>query len=411
MNITDYLAESVWTRADVEYFLDPARPSWARFDGLTGYVPADIVIRDGMDGCSTVNSYDDLGPAATIDPSHLPVARHLTNYRERACRLNTYGDSFTQCHQVSDGETWQEILAAHLGEPIRNFGVGGYGVYQAFCRMRVIEPASHGTDYVVLNIFDDDHVRNLDAARWFRLARFRANMGAGLPPMLHANPWAHLRFDPNAGRFVEKPNLLPTPESLFAMSDRAFVVETFRGDPIVALECLSRGISVEDVTALEALAEAIGVPTDLRSGDIATAARSLFLAYGLQATLTTLDLVRNFLAGQGKHLMVMLSYGSSSVVDALEGRPRFDQVLLDNLTSHGDPVVDGLDAHVRDFAAFTLPAGEYCDRYYNGHYTPSGNHFFAFAAKDAVVDWLDPTPTTYAEPGQQFEDSAATLAR
>ena len=58
-----------------------------------------------------------------------------SNGGDRPCRMNTYGDSFTQCHQVSDGETWQEYLAAHLGEPVRNFGVGGYGVYQAYRRM------------------------------------------------------------------------------------------------------------------------------------------------------------------------------------------------------------------------------------------------------------------------------------
>ena len=28
-----------------------------------------------------------------------------------------------------------EYLAAHLGEPLRNFGVGGYGVYQAYRRL------------------------------------------------------------------------------------------------------------------------------------------------------------------------------------------------------------------------------------------------------------------------------------
>jgi hypothetical protein len=50
-------------------------------------------------------------------------------YADKKCRINTYGDSFTQCHQVSDGETWQEYLAAHLGEPVRNFGMGGYGAY------------------------------------------------------------------------------------------------------------------------------------------------------------------------------------------------------------------------------------------------------------------------------------------
>jgi len=37
------------------------------------------------------------------------------------------GDSFTHCDQVSDGETWQEFLASHIREPVKNFGVGEPG--------------------------------------------------------------------------------------------------------------------------------------------------------------------------------------------------------------------------------------------------------------------------------------------
>ncbi len=59
----------------------------------------------------------------------------MSNYKEKSCRINTYGNSFTQCHEVSDHETWQEILAAHLQEPVRNFGIGGWSVYQAYLRM------------------------------------------------------------------------------------------------------------------------------------------------------------------------------------------------------------------------------------------------------------------------------------
>ncbi|HEY8787607.1 MAG TPA: hypothetical protein VIM10_00520 [Actinopolymorphaceae bacterium] len=410
MHMSDHLAGSAWSRDDVDYFLDPGRPSWARFDGLTGYVPSDIVIRDGVDGAYTLNSYEDLGPAAAADPSHRPIARRMINYRDQNCRVNTYGDSFTQCHQVSDGETWQEALAAHLGEPIRNFGVGGYGVYQAFCRMRAIELASHGTEFVVLNIFDDDHVRNVDAARWFRISTFRTAMGDGLRPMLHANPWAHLRIDRSTGTFVEHPNLLSTPDSLYSLCDPDFLVDTFGQDPVVVLDCLSRGLDVDDVTPLEELAEVIGHPTDLRSGDVATAAGDLLLAYGLASTLATMAMVRSLIAQRGKRLLVMLSYSSESVIDALEGQPRFDQVLLDDLSVHGDTVADGLAAHVRDFASFSLAPAQYCRRYFNGHYTPTGNQFFAFAVKDALVDWLDPTPIAYRTGDRGLNDSAATLA-
>lgn len=399
MQMSDYLAASVWSRADVDHFLDPGRPSWARFDALTGYVPSDILIRDGVDGAHTLNSYDDLGPAASVDQSHRPVARRMVNYRGQSCRINTYGDSFTQCNQVSDGETWQEDLAAHLGEPLRNFGVGGYGVYQAFCRMRAVEPASSGAEYVVLNIFDDDHVRNLDAARWFRLARFRALLGDSLRPMLHANPWAHLRVGPD-GSFVEHPNPLPSPSSLYSLSDPDYVVDAFGRDPVVMLDCLSRGVEVDDVTALEELAEVIGHPTALRSGDVASAAADLLLAYGLASTLATLAMVRSLIAAQGKRLLVMLSYSSESVIAALEGRPRFDRVLVDDLAGAGDRVVDALEAHVEDFRSFSVSPERYCRRYWNGHYTPAGNHFFAFAVKDALVEWLEPKPVAYPEAGR-----------
>ena len=30
-----------------------------------------------------------------------------------------------------------------------------------------------------------------------------------------------------------------------------------------------------------------------------------------------------------------------------------------------------------------------------GHYNPYGNHWFAHAVKDAMVDWLDPKPPAY----------------
>ena len=74
----------------------------------------------------------------------------MINYSDEECRIASYGDSFTQCHQVSDGETWQETLAAHIGEPIRNFGVGGYGVYQAYLRLRRTElDVTGGASYVL----------------------------------------------------------------------------------------------------------------------------------------------------------------------------------------------------------------------------------------------------------------------
>src|SRR5262249_16347034 len=93
----------------------------------------------------------------------------MINYAHEPCRLNAYGDSFTEGVQVSDGETWCEYLAAHLGEPVRNFGIGGYGVYQAYRRMLRQEATATTAEHLILNIWGlDDHLRSIDAWRWLR---------------------------------------------------------------------------------------------------------------------------------------------------------------------------------------------------------------------------------------------------
>ena len=98
-------------------------PSWGTFDPELGYVQGNSLMPWGI------------GNSATIETIQTNGARTSFMYADRKPRINTYGDSFTECEQVSDGETWQEYLAGHLGEPVANFGVGGYGVYQAYRRM------------------------------------------------------------------------------------------------------------------------------------------------------------------------------------------------------------------------------------------------------------------------------------
>lgn len=70
-----------------------------RHDRAVGWVPVEGTYRHGLDGSLTCYSYDPSG------------ARRMVHQREQPCRINTYGDSFTHCDQVNDGETWQEVLA------------------------------------------------------------------------------------------------------------------------------------------------------------------------------------------------------------------------------------------------------------------------------------------------------------
>jgi hypothetical protein len=60
--------------------------------------------------------------------------------------------------------------------------------------------------------------------------------------------------------------------------------------------------------------------------------------------------------------------------------------------------------HVDDYANFRIPIDEYMKRYFIGHYSPAGNHFFAYSIKDTIVEWLDPKPITYREGAHRLVD-------
>lgn len=400
--VVDFLRDATLSRREVARFIDPAAPSWARFDAELGYVPNDSRVPDGVDGAISNYTYGKWGERITI------------NYAGEPCRVNTYGDSMTQCHQVSDGETWQEHLAAHLGEPIRNFGVGGYGVYQAIRRLLRIEPTGIGVPYVILNIFLDDHYRNLDAYRLLRIGRFWRDYDQSLTTsMFHANPWSHVRFNPQTGDLEERPNVCPTPESLFDLCDEEYVISTFADDLVVQLLV---GRQTNDFGFLEnhqQLATALGVNLDLSTEEAAAdSATALYDTMAFRSTTILLTRLHDQLTRSGKKLLVLLSYPEQTVADicrhGLERRP--DQEFVSALESTGIPYVDILPAHAQDFAAFRISADDYVKRMFIGHYTPSGNHFFAFAVKEALRTWLQPAPPSYRDAEKSFAIQASRLA-
>ena len=202
----DYLRQYAVPRETIDRFLDPTARVWAKYDPTYGYLLRDAFLRDGVDGARTLGRYTQDGP------------RRQVNFTDEPCRINTYGDSFTQGHQVSDGETWQEVLAAHFCEPIRNYGIGGFGVYQAYRRMLENEATENGADHLVLNIWGDDHHRSVYSCRWLS---FPTSILSGMTgAMYHANPWVHARLDPNTDELLEKPNACPNEESLYGLCEQ-----------------------------------------------------------------------------------------------------------------------------------------------------------------------------------------------
>lgn len=313
---------------------------------------------------------------------------------------------------MSDGETWQEYLGAHFGEPIRNFGIGGHGVYQAFTRMKRQElDEKTQAEYVILNIFSDDHFRNIDAWRWVRIEPFREEIRQVDPNYFHANPWRYLRISEETGDFAMCESLAPTKEALYKLCNQEHVFDLLKDDLIVHLE-LAKAKGEFDQALLASAAKQIGVSCDFSDAEKASeTAYKIHQTYALKSTLYILDLVEAFLKERGKKLMVLLTYGANEVEAYLENAYRFDQMFIDALKEKDYPFVDALTLHKKDYAAYAISPGAYRERYFVngfGHYNPAGNHFFAFAIKDALLKWLDMPPITYTN--QKQLSSAANAA-
>lgn len=381
MDARKFLESLAPTREQVDAFLAGGKgpdnyscnAGWT-FDAELGWILCDSIRDRSVDGSKGFYHYETDG------------ARRVINGAGEPCRLNTFGNSFTHCDQVSDGETWQEYLAAHLREPIRNYGVGGYSVYQAFRRMKRVE-SNGGAPYVILNIWDDDHFRSLDAWRTIRFGN-RTFCGYTLP---------HLRVDPDSGTVKEIENVCQSAEDVYKLCDRDFVWETFKDDYVLKL------IEASDADVARRPVKGHQIPIGhglghFRVKDRETADRiqKIHSEAALLSTCRVIEMAEEFLSKRNKRLMIVLTFNRARITDELLGRPRFDQQLVDWLALRETPSLDMRDAFLADFKQFGGgDAKAYLDRFYIGHHSPAGNFFAAWALKDRLVGWLDPKPLPY----------------
>jgi hypothetical protein len=389
------LHTAAYRPAEIERLLDPKRPAILKFDPELGYLHRNHTMADGMDDAITSGTYAARG-------GH----RNMVNYADEPCRINTYGDSYTQCAQVSDGETWQEALAANFREPIRNFGVGGYGVYQAYRRaMRMEAVRDFAAEYIVLNIWDDDYMRNIDAARWVRVAWMCRDLPRGRKGgyPVHGFPWAHLRYDLSEGNWVELPGMCSKASDLRKLVGRGNYYNAFKDDTVAHLYCLREG-GVAPVEELEKLAEAFGVKVNLRSPKMRQAgARKLHIAYGIRSTMFVVDKFRKWCKAHNRKLMILLSYDVPTVQNYLENGTRFDAEFVQFLKKEKYLHIDVLPKVGQEFRSFKGSINEFCMRFYVGragaqvfgHYNPYGNFWFAYAIRKEILDWLNPKPPAY----------------
>ncbi len=377
----EYLRSIMPSRQRVEDFItgeygprDKRPGEIFQYDSELGWVHREATGSTGVDRSKVFYSYESDG------------ARRVVNFPDQPGRIRTYGDSFTHCSQANNNETWEEYLAAHIQEPVRNYGVGGYGVYQAYRRMLKVEKQTPG-GYVILNIWDDDHYRSLDAWRSIRFG-YGSRCGFTLP---------HLRVDLAKGICKQRENISKTDRDLYRLCDEDYIWRAFKDDPILKMVVAARqggtNISAELVNPV---AITFGIPNEMiAETEMARKIKKIHTEAALFATRHVVTWTEEFVRDAGKKLLVMLSFGRGNVAKHLSGEPRFDQGLVDWLRDKPYPVVDMLEAFAADYRRSKTDINQYLTPFYNGHHTPRGNFFTAWAIKDRVVEWLDPKPLPY----------------
>jgi hypothetical protein len=186
------------------------------------------------------------------------------------------------------------------------------------------------------------------------------------------------------------------------------MVENLKDDLALHMMVFVQGLVRDiDMDAVDRLARRLGVP-DVNSSSLAAIprayVRSVLDKYSLAATRYILGKAEEFAEQNDKKLLVVL-FDPGRVMPALvQGKPRYDQEIVDFLKENGFTYFDMNVVHAEDFKAFRVSYEEYRRRYFISHYNPAGNHFFAFAIKDSIVNWLDPKPITYRQTEQSLID-------
>ena len=385
-----YIKTNVAKKLEIDIFL--AKKGWAQFSSELGYILGNSMPHDGRDKSFTISTVQKNG------------ARTQVNYKDKSCRINVYGDSFAQCHQVSDGETWEEVLAANFGEPIRNFGMGGYGTYQSYRRMLKEESTNCNAKNIIFYIWGDDHQRSLLQSRYMAIKAWNDKMEPGYS--FHGNFWPYLDFDLKTGKFTEHDNKLYTPELLYKMTDAEWMYSNLKDNLALQALLFIQGYTSDfDVEKMTQLAKWLKVdfnPNDKKN--LVKNIENLLDSYGYAANLYILEKVKAFSAKNNKNLLVVI-FDPYKVMSALMmNQPRVDQVMVDYLKKENFNYFDMNVVHAEDFKKGNLSINDYYAKYFVGHYDPMGNMFFANSIKTKIVDWLTPKPITYQNSDKQFID-------
>ncbi len=71
-----------------------------------------------------------------------------SNFKNKTNKIITFGDSYTFCRQVKNKDTWQEFISRNNNIFVSNFGVGNFGLDQAYLKYKLYEKKNNAR-YVI----------------------------------------------------------------------------------------------------------------------------------------------------------------------------------------------------------------------------------------------------------------------
>jgi hypothetical protein len=144
-------------------------------------------------------------PGMSIEETNAAGARWRASWDGRGARAGpgnmgpplagAWGDSFTLCDDVNDGETWEVTLAQELGGAVLNWGVPGYGLDQAVLRFERALRDDDAPPIAILGVHTDDLPRALGAFRPFYVAGTDLPLGFKPVSVVHEGA-VHVRPSP-----------------------------------------------------------------------------------------------------------------------------------------------------------------------------------------------------------------------
>ena len=254
--------------------------------------------------------------------------------------------------------------------------------------------------YIILYFWGDDHIRSLLRCRYMLIRGWnrQTNRAEGTGRMFHGNFWSNIEMNLEIGKLEEKDNLLNRRQSLYKMTDPDWMYQALKDD--LALQMyLYKNNQIKDipVQSLKTLSRHLGCRLDFDGRKLRSSVATLLDEYAFEATKYILGKADEFVSENNKELMVIIFDPYRVTRQLLQGGSRYDQEVVDFLDENDIEYIDMNLVHIEDFKSFNLSVNDYFKRYFIGHYSPVGNHFFAYSIKDRIIEWLDPKPITYQD--------------